>query len=159
VFVLLHGYTPSLDASNREEATGLVTVMGLSQSLFGYPNAEAFWYDGRGDVGRGFYELEGSRGHSNPLEYNRRTYGSGHPTWQTDGRFAASRHFCVGSKDVSAKFLVEALRVESVSDRPYGHVREEALRRMDNWWYWWQPDGRPRNPGATRVHAYPPSVT
>jgi hypothetical protein len=34
VFVLLHGYTPSMAAPDRKEATALVTVMGLSQSVF-----------------------------------------------------------------------------------------------------------------------------
>jgi hypothetical protein len=51
VFVLLAGCTPSLDAPDRKQATALVTVVGLIQSVFGYPNEEAFWFDSRGDPG------------------------------------------------------------------------------------------------------------
>ena len=53
-FLLLYGYTPGLDAPERPEATALVTIMGLSQFVFGYPNEEAFWLDSRGDVVHGF---------------------------------------------------------------------------------------------------------
>ena len=76
MFVLLHGYTPDLDTPDRREATALVTVMGLIQSVFGYPNEEAYWLDSRGRLGHGFYEVQGSGWHANILEYNRRTNGS-----------------------------------------------------------------------------------
>ena len=48
-FLLLHGYAPSRNSQDRREATALVTIVGLSQSVFGYPNEEAFWLDGRGE--------------------------------------------------------------------------------------------------------------
>jgi len=48
-FLLLCGYTPSLDAPDHEEGTLLVTIVGLVQSVFGYPNEEAFWFDSRGE--------------------------------------------------------------------------------------------------------------
>jgi hypothetical protein len=44
-FMLLCGCTPSLDAPDRKEAIALVTIVGLCQSVFGYPNEEAFWSD------------------------------------------------------------------------------------------------------------------
>lgn len=151
-FVLLHGYTPSLDSPDRKEATALVTVTGLSQSVFGYPNEEAFWCDDRGEVGHGFYEVEGSRWHSNVLEYNRRTYGSRHPERQLGGEYEPPRHFFVGSKDVSAQFLARGLRVESFIDRPYRAVQAEAIRRMDDWS---RSGGQPQDPGAILVRSYP----
>jgi hypothetical protein len=154
VFVLLYGYTPGLDAPDRQEATALVTVIGLNQSVFGYPNEEAFWYDNRGDVGHGFYEVQDSGWHANILDYNRRTYGSRNPTWQMQGMFESPRHFFVGSKDDSAQLLAQGLRVESFTDRSYRQVRDEAIRRMDNW-YSWSRDGRPADPGATFVRSYP----
>jgi hypothetical protein len=152
VFVLLYGYTPSLDAPNRQEATALVTVIGLSQSVYGYPNEEAFWSDSRGDVGHGFYEVQESAWHSHLMEYNKRTYGSRNTGWTPPSEREQPRHFFVGSKDVSAQFLARGLRVECFTDTPYTQVRHEALRRMDNRW---NRDGRPADPGATQVHTYP----
>ncbi len=123
--------------------------------MFGYPNEEAFWFDSRGDVGHGFYEVQGSSWNSNVLENNKRTYGSRHKDWQMHGKHEAPLHFFIGSKDVSAQFLAQGLRVESFTDRPYRLVRDEAMRRMDNWWYWWDRDGRPVDPGSTVVRSYP----
>lgn len=155
VFVTMYGYTPGLDAADRQEATALVTVMGLSQSVFGYPNEEAFWFDSRGDVGHGFYEVQDSAWNSNLLEYNKRTYGSRHKDWAMHGEHEQPRHFFVGSKDVSAQFLAQGLRVECFTDRPERQVRDEAMRRIDNWWHWQHRDGRPADPGATLVSSYP----
>lgn len=154
VFVLLYGYTPSLDAPDRQEATALVTVTALSQSVFGYPNEEAFWLDGRGDVGHGFYEVQDSAWHSNIMEYNKRTYGSRNEHWTPSTEGEQPRHFFVGSKDDSAQFLARGLRVESFTDWSYRRVRDEAIRRMDNWW---KPDRWPSDSGATLVRSYPDS--
>jgi hypothetical protein len=158
VFVVLAGYTPSLDAPGRKEATALVTVVGLIQSVFGYPNEEAFWLDSRGGPGHGFYELAGSRWHSNVLEYNQRTYGSRHSSWQVVGTRESPRHFFVGSKDVSAQFLAHGVRVESFTDRPYRSVRDEALRRADDWQSWRHGEGRPADRDAERVASYPDNL-
>jgi hypothetical protein len=155
VFVLLADYTPSLDAPDRKQATALVTVVGLTQSVFGYPNEEAFWFDSRGDPGHGFYELTGSRWHSNVVAYNQRTYGSRHSSWQVEETGELPRHFFVGSKDVSAQFLAQGLRVESFTDRPYRSVRDEALRRVDDWLNWRHGEGRPADRDAERVASYP----
>jgi hypothetical protein len=158
-FLLLCGYAPGLDAPDRAEATALVTVIGLSQSVFGYPNEEAFWYEDRGDVGHGFYEVHGSRWQSNILEYNQRTYGSHHSSPAMEGKYASPRHLFVGSKDVSAQFLAYGLRVETFTDRPYRAVREAALRRLDQWYEWHRRDRRPIEPGAKGVHSYPEDPT
>ena len=55
-------------------------------------------------------------------------------TYNDRGKYEAARHFFIGSKDVSAQFLAEGLRVEPFTDRPYKAVRDEALRRMENWY-------------------------
>jgi hypothetical protein len=133
-FLLLYGYMPSLHAPDREEGTALVTIVGLSQSVFGYPSEEAFWLDNRGDVGHGFYELQASKWLENVMQYNERTYGSRNSVSELGGKYEAARHFFIGSKDVSAQFLAEGLRVEPFTDRPYKAVRDEALRRMENWY-------------------------
>jgi hypothetical protein len=158
VFALLNGYEPSLDAPDRLEATALVTVMGVTQSVYGYPNEEAFWNDSRGDVGHGFYEVQESAWHSNLLEYNTRTYGSRNAVWSPPSESDQPRHFFVGSKDVSGQFLARGLRVECFTDTPYKQVRDEALRRMDNWGYRRTRDVRPAEPKATQVRTYPPDL-
>jgi hypothetical protein len=120
-FLLLHGYTPGLDAPGRKEATALVTIIGLSQSVFGYPNEEAFWFDPRAEeLGHGFYELQGSRWRENINDYNRRTYGSrpGNTDWHLGGKYENARHFFIGSKDVSAQVLAQGLRIESFHGPP-----------------------------------------
>lgn len=96
VFLLLYGYTPNLDAPDRQEATALVTVIALNQSVFGYPNEEAFCFDSRGDVGHGFYEVQESAWNSNILEYNMRTYGSRNKDWNPPDRDEQPHHFFIG---------------------------------------------------------------
>ena len=96
-FLLLYGYMPSLHAPDREEGTALVTIVGLSQSVFGYPSEEAFWLDNRGDVGHGFYELQASKWLENVMQYNERTYGSRNSVSELGGKYEAARHFFIGS--------------------------------------------------------------
>ncbi len=146
---LLYGDSPGL--RDGEEATALLTVVGLSQSVFGYPNEEAFCCDTRGDIGGGIYEVRGSRWLDNVKDYNERTYGSHHATWKLGGKYEDARHFFIGSQDVSAQFLAEGLRVEVFTDRPNKDVRTEALRRMERRH---SERGSPPNE-AQRVHVYP----
>ena len=154
-FVLLHGYTPSLDASDREEATALVTVQGLNQSVFGYPNEEAYWCDYRGRLDHGFYEVQGSQWHLNLIEYNRRTYGSRNRTVELGGKFEKPHHFFIGSKDDSAQFLAQGLRVEPFADRTYNDVRDLAMRRLDGWFERAYQNKRPADDGAISVMSFP----
>lgn len=154
-FLLLSGYTPRSDTSDRRDAIALVTVVGVSQSVFGYPNEEAFWFDSRGSLDHGFYELQGSGWKSNVLEYNRRTYGSHHNTWSMGGKFDQARHYFVGSKDVSAQFLAQSLRVETFLDQPYRAVLAIAAARLADWFNWAQTEARPIDPGADLVRSHP----
>jgi hypothetical protein len=157
-FLVLHGYTPRLDAPDRREATALVTVAGFSQSVFGYPNEEAFWFDERGhDLGAGFYEVRGSRWLDNMAEYNRRTYASRDPEWDLKGKYLSARHFFIGSKDASAQVLAQGLRAEVFTDVPYRAVRDIALRRLDSWYHWHSQQGRPAEAG-TVVRSYPDTL-
>jgi len=158
-FMLLVGHIAHLDSPERKLATALVTVVGMSQSVFGYPNEEAFFYDSRGEVGHGFYEVTGSGWLANVMDYNQRTYGSRHPSWHLGGKYDAARHFFVGSKDVSAQFLAEGLWVESFTDLPYNAVRDEALQRVDHWFSWSNDEGRPADSRAVRVGEFPDKLT
>lgn len=161
-FLLLHGYTPALDWPDRKEATAFVTIIGLSQSVFGYPNEEAFWFDPRADeLGHGFYELQGSRWQENINDYSRRTYGSrpGNTDWHLGGKYESARHFFIGSKDVSAQVLAQGLRIETFTDRPYTAVRAVALQRLDHWYKWHTEQGRPLEEGIELTRSYPEGVS
>lgn len=105
----------------------------MSQSVFGYPDEEAFWFDDRGDLGKGFYELRNSTRLENVTAYNARRAGSRHRDLPLGGKYVGARHFFVASKDVSAQFLARGLRVEVFSGRPFRAMRGEALRRLDGW--------------------------
>ena len=91
------GYTPGLDADPPSECVALFTVHGVVQSVFGYPNEEAYWHDPRGEIGQRVVEIVGSKWPNEIDSYNERTFGSAFPWAQP------TRHF-FGSKDVSAAF-------------------------------------------------------
>lgn len=126
-FAVLIGYTPSLNAEDRREVVALVTVSGLVQAVFGYPNEEAVWKDPRGDLAGGIDEIAGSRWAQNINESNRRSFGADY-NWRA-GR--PPRHFFVGSKDATAQFLAYDLLVEVFVDARYKEVFAEALCRLD----------------------------
>jgi hypothetical protein len=129
--LLVYVTATGAEAPNRTETTALVTIVGMSQSVFGYPDEEAFWFDSRGELGKGFYELRGSTWLENVMAYNTRTTETGHPDQRLGGNYIGARHFFVASKDVSAQFLAQGLRVEVFPDRPLKAVRDEAIRRLD----------------------------
>jgi hypothetical protein len=120
------GHLPPVPSSGITEVRALVTVSGVEQSIFGYPNEEAYWQDPRGGLEWGFYELVGSVWSEKLAEYNLRTYG---PTQSSFGSsFEGLRHFFVGSKDASAQFLAREITAE-VFDLSFD-VQGEAVRRM-----------------------------
>lgn len=133
-YAVLHGYTPgALTAPDRRKAIALITIIGVVQSIFGYPNEEAFWKDPRGGIGHGFFELVDSPWIDEINRYNVATFGT-----ECVSRSAA-RHFFIGSKDVSAQFLARDLAVEVFTgqttdwvhgEHTSGWVQGEALRRL-----------------------------
>ncbi len=105
-YVVLLGYAPDLYAPDRVEALALVTGWGCVQSVFGYPNEDAFWKDPRGALGHGCYEIEGSSWETNIQAYNRRSFGADVP-------FTAElHHYFIGSKDGSCQILARSIEVE-----------------------------------------------
>lgn len=133
-YAVLHGYTPrDMRAPDRQRAIALITISGVRQSIFGYPNEEAFWKDPRGDLGHGFFELVDSPWIDEVNSYNLATFGN-----ECMSRSEA-RHFFIGSKEVSAQFLARDLAVELFNgqtiDWAHGEntsswVQGEALRRL-----------------------------
>lgn len=153
-FLLVCGHALSGKSPVGAEATALVTIVGLSQSVFGYPDEEAFWRDGRGELSQGFYELARSKWLENVHEYNRRTAEGRDANLRLRGKYVGARHLFVASRDVSAQFLAQGLRVEVFTDRPPRAVRDEALSRLDTWS---QRHGV-FSPGDRPVRSYPEGV-
>lgn len=98
----------------------IATFARCSQSIFGYPNDEAYW--GVAGAGYGFYEVVQSDWPESVAEFNRLQFQG------TPARMEA-RHFFMGCHDCSGQFLADDLRVE-VFDRDYRAVVEEALTRL-----------------------------
>jgi hypothetical protein len=113
-----------LKAADRQEAIALITIRGVVQSIFGYPNEEAFWKDPRGDLGHGFFEVADSPWTDEINDYNVATFGTEYMSG------SAARHFFIGSKDASAQFLARDLAVEVFTGQPSDWVHGEALRRL-----------------------------
>jgi hypothetical protein len=133
-YAVLHGYTPrDLKDPDRQKAIALITISEVVQSIFGYPNEEAFWKDPRGDIGHGFFEVVDSPWIDEINGYNVATFGTEYMSG------SAARHFFIASKDVSAQFLARDLAVEvftgQITDWVHGEhtsswVQGEALRRL-----------------------------
>lgn len=76
-YAVLHGYAPrDLKAPESHKAIALITISGVVQSIFGYPNEEAFWKDPRGDLRHGFFEVANSPWIDEINGYNVATFGT-----------------------------------------------------------------------------------
>ena len=113
--------------ADKARLTAIATFVGCEQSIFGYPNDEAYWLDPRraraaGGLGYGFYEVLGSSWEASLQEYNRHAFPN-----TPDRR--SLRHFFLGCHDSSGQFLAKDLRVE-VFDDDYRAVLSVALSRL-----------------------------
>ena len=136
-FIIMTGYAPDMESPDRVETEALISGVGCVQSVFGYPNEEAFWKDPRGDFRHGCFEIDGSKWHENIDAYNLRSFGNHY--WRDNS--PALHHYFVGSKDASCQFLARSLEVELFPGKSrgdiirtvYGRQREqftETLRRI-----------------------------
>jgi len=129
-YVVVFGYAPDLDALDRVETRALITGVGCVQTVFGYPNEDAFWKDPRGELDHGCYEIEGSQWRAHIDDYNRRSFGTGY-VWPA----GELHHFFIGSKDGSCQFLARELRVEVLPGMSFreiaGLVEERNRQRFD----------------------------
>jgi hypothetical protein len=119
--LVLSGSAPDLDGV---ETHALITGVGCVQTVFGYPNEEAFWKDPRGELGGGCFEIEGSHWEANIEGYNRRSFGA---AYFSTGEL---HHYFVGSKDSSCQILARALQVELFPEMTIRQVVEESWRRV-----------------------------
>jgi hypothetical protein len=114
-------------SADKAELTAIVTFERCMQSIFGYPNDEAYWHDPRGAAGDtpgyGFFEVVGSTWPERLIAYNRHAFPD-----RTPSHYAALRHYFIGCHDASGEFLAQAMKIEltSISYREAAH---EAIKR------------------------------
>jgi hypothetical protein len=109
--------------ADHSNAVAIVTVIGCRQSVFGYPNDEAWGRDQHGkDLGisYGFYEVLDSDWAERLAAYNRRAFPKASMDW--------GRHFFIGCHDGSAQFLAQDLHVEEF-DGSFDQALAEAVKR------------------------------
>lgn len=110
----------ALQPSDRQRKAAIATFVGCTQSIFGYPNDEA--YSGVPGASYGFFEVVDSNWAERVAVFNRIRF----PATERHGD---SRHFFMGCHDASGQFLADDVRVE-VFDDEYAIVLHEALRRL-----------------------------
>jgi hypothetical protein len=123
-YLALVGYAPDLDSATRVETPVLITGVGCLQSVFDYPNEEAFWKDPRGELGHGCYEILGSSWAAHVDEYNRRSFGEPLHVSRT------VHHYFVGSKDASCQLLAGDLQVEVFPEMTLQQVVQKSHPRV-----------------------------
>lgn len=124
-YLVMQGYASDA-ASDRVECPALVTGVGFTQLVFGYPNEEASWKDPRRGLDHGFYEIEGSSWSQAIDEYNSRSFGSPY-RWS-----APKRHYFIGSKDASCQILADDLFVETFQGHRFAEVVDMIPQRIND---------------------------
>ena len=113
--------------ADKAHKIAIVTLAGCMQSVFGYPNDEAYWHDPRGEAGDrpgyGFYEVLSSTWPQRIMAYNRHAFPD-----STPGHYAGYRHFFIGCHDASGEFLADDLTVE-ITDDDFEAALGEAVKR------------------------------
>lgn len=116
-----------LRLADKARQVALVTLEGCMQSVFGYPNDEAYWRDPRGaggdPPGYGFYEILSTTWPGRLIAYNRHAFPD-----RTPSHYSTLRHFFIGCHDASGDFLAQDLRIE-VTDGSYQEALAEAMYR------------------------------
>lgn len=114
--------------ADHSNEVAIVTFTNCQQSIFGYPNDEAYESDPRGTIGDeasyGFFEVLSSSWPARLAEYNRRAF----PDTRIDS-YQALRHYFVGCHDASGEFLAEDLHVE-LPGGDYRTIAQIALDRL-----------------------------
>lgn len=116
-------------ADNAHKAA-IVTLEGCMQSVFGYPNDEAYYSDprraGGEGPGYGFYEVLSSAWPGRLIAYNRHAFPDSTPS-----HYSALRHFFIGCEDASGEFLAEDLKLE-ITDGSFHEALGEAVTRTSH---------------------------
>lgn len=96
----------AFNPTDRTRMAALATFRDCSQSIFGYPNDEAYW--GVPNAGYGFYEVLDSDWSERLTEFNRLRFPDTMPDQER-------RHYFMGCHDASGQFLARDLVVEGVN--------------------------------------------
>lgn len=112
--------------ADKTQLTAIVTFGWCAQSVFGYPNDEAYWHDPRGAAGDrpgyGFFEVLDSAWPGRLAAFNRHAFPD------RPSRFPELHHYFIGCHDTSGEFLARDLKVE-VTDGSFQEALEEAVNR------------------------------
>ena len=113
--------------ADKAQLTAIVTFQQCMQSVFGYPNDEAYWHDPRGAAGDrpgyGFFEVLDSAWPGRLIAYNRHAFPD-----RTPARYATLRHYFIGCHDASGEFLAQDMKIELTSNS-YGDTVRDAVQR------------------------------
>ena len=113
--------------ADKARLTAIVTFKGCMQSVFGYPNDEAYWHDPRGAAGDrpgyGFFEVLDSAWPGRLIAYNRHAFPD-----RTPSHYATLRHYFIGCHDASGQFLAREMTIELTSGS-YAEAARETLQR------------------------------
>ena len=116
-----------LRLADKARKVAIATLERCQQSVFGYPNDEAYWHDPRGAAGDspgyGFYEVLSSTWNERLFAYNRHAFPDSTPS-----HYSTLRHFFIGCHDASGEFLAENLTVE-LTDGSFDEALGEAMNR------------------------------
>jgi hypothetical protein len=127
-YLVIGGYAPSMEAPDRLSGIALLKAEGYVQSVFGYPNEEAYWKDPRGELGHGFFEIMESRWFDNIDDYNVGTYGS---RWfEGMSPRPELHHYFVGGKDASCQILAQRIEVAVFTDKSFEAVVDDVRSRL-----------------------------
>jgi hypothetical protein len=114
--------------TDKADLVAIVTFERCLQSVFGYPNDEAYRHDPRGPAGDrpgyGFFEILGSTWPGRLIAYNRHAFPD-----RTPPHYAAKRHYFIGCHDASGEFLADGIRIE-LTDGSYQQAAHEAIQRI-----------------------------
>lgn len=113
-------------AADKADKIAIVTLARCVQSVFGYPDDEAYWHDPRGAAdsgspGYGFYEVLSSTWPLRLAAYNRHAFPDRTPAH-------LGRHFFIGCHDASGEFLADDLTVE-ITDSDFASALQKAVNR------------------------------
>jgi hypothetical protein len=113
--------------ADKAKLTAIVTFERCEQSVFGYPNDEAYSRDPRGRAGDepsyGFFEVLDSAWPARLAAYNRHAFPA-----TTPSSYAGLRHYFIGCHDGSGEFLADSMKIELTSGS-YAQAAREALQR------------------------------
>jgi hypothetical protein len=123
-FLVLGAFRPA----DKTDVVAIVTFELCMQSVFGYPNDEAYGADPRnasGDrAGYGFFEVLDSTWPARLTAYNELAFPG-----RTPPHYATQRHYFIGCHDSSGEFLATSMKIE-LTTASYDDAVHEALERI-----------------------------